>query len=104
MYTEHINQKEENMILSGKYISKWSEGNIETSCTIDIDTLEIETEASDKGDDFEDLKSECLALTLGGETFEIEVEQGELTVDGEEKLLSFINKCAEDLHNRLYNI
>lgn len=85
------------MIVNGKYVSLWDEGNVETPCKVNVNTGEITNIiASEDCDHLEHLIREFV-LIGNCEQFELEVEDCELTEHGSECLFIIKQENMEDL-------
>lgn len=76
--------------VSATYISHWAEGDIETACSLDLDSFTIsELEVADT--DYEFLERESVFLKVAGREVSLDASEGELTASGVEKLKKMLS-------------
>jgi hypothetical protein len=78
------------MLIQGKYVSEWEEGDIHTHCTINTETFEIESLETVECD-YQHLESERVDVSIKGIIVQLDAEEGFLTKHGISTLQKFLH-------------
>lgn len=80
--------------IEGVYCSHWEEGDVETTCVIDLNEFEVvEISQSDEGQEFDTLKHESVQVYLADVLHTLEARLGKLTDNGKQQLQIILTQC-----------